>query len=638
MGPLLELAEHGQSYWLDNLSREMIENGDLARRVREEGLRGVTSNPSIFHKAISRGHAYDEQVEELAKDGLSAREIYEQLVITDIRSACDLLRPVHEDTDGIDGFVSLEVSPYLLHDAKGTIEEARRLFQQVDRPNVLIKIPGSVAGYEAIEETLSEGINVNITLLFSIRAYEAVAHAYLDAMERRFLRGEPLDRVASVASFFLSRIDVLVDALLGQRILVGGGDRSGPDPADLLGQAAVANAKLAYQSFKGIFAGERWERLAERGARVQRVLWASTSTKNPLYSDVRYIEPLIGPDTVNTLPEESLRAFAHHGMVRPGTVEEGLDQANKVMADLAEAGIDFEAVTWQLLNEGMTKFTRPYDALIRTLEEKRVKVVGPSAAGPIVQGVELEDTLKALDETRFGARLRAVDPTLWTSDPETAPAVRNRLGWMDAVSDLRESLQEMSATALHGGDVEELLTRARNQLTSCDGALPGKVNSGVLLGATLGTEARAGRNRVTILTHPSLAPFAQWLEQLLAENSGNNGWGLLPVVEEPLREPTLYEDDRVFVQLGLRDQEDPITGQLTEALSRAGRPVVRLTLGDVWDLGAEVVRWEVATATAGAILGMNPFDGFNLTKSKDRPAADRVQKKRRGRIRGQKKQ
>ncbi|MDX1631743.1 MAG: bifunctional transaldolase/phosoglucose isomerase, partial [Thermoanaerobaculia bacterium] len=451
MNPLKELLEHGQSYWLDNLSRTMLRNGDLERRVREEGLRGVTSNPSIFDKAISGGGGvYDDQVEELVRRGLPVEEIYEGLAVSDVQEACDVLRPVFDESDGADGFVSLEVSPYLVHDTGGTIEEACRLYEAVDRPNVLIKIPGSEAGVPAIEECLYRGVSINVTLLFSIEAYEKVARAHLRALGRRLREGKQVSEVASVASFFLSRIDVLVDQLLGQRIRPG--VTSGKTrPEELLGKAAIANARLAYRRFLEIYDGERWETLEKEGARVQRMLWASTSTKNPLYRDVRYVEPLIGSHTVNTLPEKTIRAFADHGRVAPDTVREEIESSRRVMKELEAVGIDFDAVTRQLLNEGMRKFVDPFDDLMRTLQNRREEILGPPARGP--EGGEAETSapvakgLDALDESRFPSRLHHRDTTLWTADPGTAEAIGNRLGWLGAPEELRDRVEELESFA-----------------------------------------------------------------------------------------------------------------------------------------------------------------------------------------------
>ncbi len=363
--PLLQLIEFGQSYWLDNLTRGKIAGGELERRVREEGLRGVTSNPAIFHKAITGSPDYDARIRQLFDAGGSPEQVYEALVVADVRDACDILRPVFDREDGADGFVSLEVSPHLAHDSEATVIEARRLFKAVDRPNLFIKIPGTAAGVAAVEQCLFEGIPVNITLLFSVAAYEAVAKAYLRALERRLEAAKPLRDVASVASFFLSRIDLLVDQLLTQRF----GTCHDAAARQLLGQAAIANAKLAYHRFQAIFSGERWQALANLGAHPQRVLWASTSTKNPAYRDVMYVEPLIGPHTVNTLPDETIVAFAEHGQVA-ATVAQGVKEARQTMRDLAALGIDFAQVAAQLENEGVQKFIDPYDALLRALAAK----------------------------------------------------------------------------------------------------------------------------------------------------------------------------------------------------------------------------------------------------------------------------
>jgi transaldolase len=372
MNPLLQLIKAGQSYWLDNLTRAMIVSGDLKRRVTDEGLRGVTSNPAIFHKAIAGSQDYNPPIRELTAAGKDVAEIYERLVVTDVRDACDVLRPVYDASQGVDGFVSLEVSPRHAYDTDETMLEARRLFQAVRRPNLLIKIPGTLEGIPAIEEMLYEGMNINITLLFAVERYEAVAEAYMRALERRLAQGKGVDRVASVASFFLSRIDVLTDELLGNLI------RAKPDPVAerLLGKFAIANAKLAYQSFKAMVAGDRWKRLEESGARVQRLLWASTSTKNPRYSDVYYVEPLVGLHTVNTMPNETIAAFADHGRVVKGAVESGVDEARQVLADLKRLGIDPERVTEQLLREGVQKFIDPFDKLLGTLAEKRGEILG----------------------------------------------------------------------------------------------------------------------------------------------------------------------------------------------------------------------------------------------------------------------
>ncbi|MHB1216101.1 MAG: transketolase [Thiobacillus sp.] len=362
---LLALVEHGQSYWLDNLSRSKITRGELDRRVRDEGLRGITSNPAIFHKAISGSHDYDDQIRAAFAAGRPVAGVYEDLVVSDVSAACDALRPVYDQSDGLDGYVSLEVSPHLAHDTAASIDEARRLHAMVARPNLFIKIPGTLAGLPAIEQCLFEGININITLLFSVPRYEAVAEAWLRALERRLEAGQPLAGIASVASFFLSRIDTLVDDLLAHRF----GTAHEAQARSLLGKVAIANAKLAYQHFQRMVESERWQKLEAAGAQVQRLLWASTSTKNPDYRDVMYVEPLIGPHTVNTLPDKTIAAFADHGQVAT-TLEDGVDAARQTMESLDALGIDFAQVATQLENEGIQKFIDPYDAIFAALQDK----------------------------------------------------------------------------------------------------------------------------------------------------------------------------------------------------------------------------------------------------------------------------
>ena len=370
MSSLQQLWEFGQSVWLDNLTREMLRNGELVRRVEAGGLRGVTSNPAIFHKAITEGKDYDNDIARFASAGLGVTEIYDRLTITDIRDACDILHGVWTTSNGLDGYVSLEVSPHLANDTQGTLHEACRLYEVVDRDNVLIKIPGTPAGIPAIRQAIYEGVNVNVTLLFSIKAYEAVADAYIEALEQRLEAGRRVDDMASVASFFLSRIDSLTDAKL----------QSLPDKPEasywaaeeidlLLGEAAVANAKLSYQSFETRTNSDRWATLAAEGAKPQRMLWASTSTKNPDYLDTKYVEPLIGDLTINTMPEQTMAAFLDHGVVRD-TVREDANKAKEVMQRLSEVGIEFDDLTNQLLDEGIEKFVVPFDRLIDSLEER----------------------------------------------------------------------------------------------------------------------------------------------------------------------------------------------------------------------------------------------------------------------------
>lgn len=367
--PLLELKKHGQAVWLDSIRRGQIRSGELKRLIEEDGLSGETANPSIFEKAIVDHADYDDAIRKMGKSR-TALEIYETLAIEDVQLACDLFRPVYDQTNGADGFVSLEVSPKLAHDTRGSMLEARRFFKEVNRSNVMIKIPGTAEGVPAIEECLYQGININVTLLFALPAYEQVARAYLRALERRAAEGRPLDRIASVASFFVSRIDTLADKRLADRLTTAASPASRAQLAALPGKIAIANAKLAYQSFKALFGGERFRALQAKGARVQRPLWASTSTKNPSYSDVLYVEALIGPETVNTLPLETLELFRDHGQARL-TVEEDLEGARRTLQDLAAAGLSLNEITAQALDEGVDKFNRALDQLLASIELKR---------------------------------------------------------------------------------------------------------------------------------------------------------------------------------------------------------------------------------------------------------------------------
>ena len=369
MNPLLKLNDFGQSYWLDNLTRDMIESGELKRRVENEGLGGITSNPSTFNKAIRNGTGYEARIKAFGRDMTDA-DVYEALVTDDVRDACDILRPVFDRTDGVDGFVSLEVSPHLARDTAGSIEEGRRLWRKVCRPNLMIKIPGTAEGLDAIEELLFEGINVNVTLLFSLAAYQAVASRYVRALERRTRDGRPLSDVASVASFFLSRIDVAIDEILRERAEDATDAGTRTDLEALAGRTAVSCAKIAYQWFRKNLSAEPWLDFAAQGARPQRLLWASTSTKNPDYDDLMYVEPLIGRDTVNTLPEGTIDAFRDHGTAA-STVESGLELAVTVTSELSRYGIDAEKIMARLENEGIEKFVQPFDELMKTIVEAR---------------------------------------------------------------------------------------------------------------------------------------------------------------------------------------------------------------------------------------------------------------------------
>ncbi len=377
--PIKALLGEGQSVWQDDISRQMLQSGELQRTIADVGIRGLTSNPTIFEKAIAGGTAYDEDVARLLREGRDAPEIFEAVEVQDIRDACDLFLPIYEASNGGDGFCSIEVSPGAARNADVTRTEARRLWSAVDRPNLMVKIPGTAEGAAVIEEMLEAGLNINITLLFAIESYERVALAYVSALEKRLAANQPIDRIASVASFFVSRVDTLIDKLLDEKIAQANDEATVSRLRGLKGKAAVANAKLAYAKFQEIFEGARFAPLRAAGAKVQRPLWASTSVKNPEYRDVLYVEELIGPDTVNTMPRPTIQAFLDHGVVRR-TVDQDLDSARQVMADLAEVGIDMAAVTAQLEDEGIASFVKSFDSLIAGVESKREQMAEVVAA------------------------------------------------------------------------------------------------------------------------------------------------------------------------------------------------------------------------------------------------------------------
>ena len=764
MNTLIELLSYGQSYWLDNLTRGKIKNGELKKRVANQGLRGITSNPSIFNKAITSGTDYDNQIKQLVEQKKGIHEIYEALTIKDVQDACDILRPVYDSSERVDGFISIEVSPYLARDTQGTIIEARRLFKEVNRPNCYIKIPGTPEGVPAIEQVLYEGINVNVTLLFSIQSYEAVAYAYLNALEHRVAENKPIDKLRSVASFFLSRIDVLTDQLLGNLIIPGNLNEGDLHPENLFGKAAIANAKIAYQSFKKIFSGERWEKLSSSGAKVQRPLWASTSTKNPLYDDVKYVEPLIGPDTVNTLPDETIDAFADHGKIEANTIERDVDESYKIIEDLKNFGIDIDFVTTQLLNEAIQKFIEPYDNLMKNISQKREALLGERIGNQKISfgksKAEVSAAMKSLNEKQFTRRLFAKDPHLWSVDPEQIKEINIRLGWLDSMEyflaksdevnqlvkdvkvkkykfvvllgmggsslcpevsretfgskpgypelnvldntdpsavkdveskiDLRKTLFIVSSKsgttletscfqhyffeetkkivgdsagehfvaitdpgtslmkeaqqnnyrhvfenpiefggrysalsffglvpmALIGIDIKKILNNAHQMQMSCGPFVPAEVNPGVSLGIFLGINYKQGRDKISFVMSKSISSFGLWVEQLIAESTGKMGKGLIPVESEKLGNPENYSNDRVFVHIYTSFDDSKSDEKKLIALEKAGHPVVRIEIKDKFALGAEYLRWEIATATAGAVIGINAFDQPNVAESK----------------------
>lgn len=760
--PLQSLHDAGQAVWLDFLARRILAEGDLKKLVEQDGLTGVTSNPSIFEKAVGGSTDYDDSLKDAERQrdfGIVA--LYERLAVEDIRHAADILRPVYEATSRADGYVSLEVSPYLAMDTEATIVEARRLWKMVNRDNAMIKVPATKAGLPAIGRLIGEGVNVNITLLFSQQVYEEVVEAYFAGLEHLIAQGGDPARVASVASFFVSRIDVAIDKIVEERL------RQTPDAggrealSGLRGKVAIANAKLAFQRYKRLFAGPRWERLRTNGARVQRLLWASTGTKNPAYSDVLYVEELVAADTVNTMPPATMDAFRDHGRVRP-SLEEHVERAEQIMSTLERSGISIAGVTAELVENGVQLFADAFDKLLGTVARKRAAVLGDKLNGQsYTLPTELETAVAAsLESWRRDGKVRrlwAGDASLWTGDDEPG-----WLGWLDIVEEQREQangletlaegirrqgldhmvllgmggsslgpevlartfgrqpgwpellvldstdpaqigsveskidpartlfivssksgttlepnilkqyffertkeiagdragscfmaitdpgspLQEaakrdrfahiafgkatiggrysvlsnfgMAPAAAMGLDVGRLLDASQEMVRSCAAGVPPSDNPGVVLGTVLAVSAQAGRDKVTIIASPGIADFGAWLEQLLAESTGKHGKGLIPVDSEPLGPPDAYGADRLFVYTRLTAEADRKQDESVAALEEVGHPVVRIAVADRYQIGQEFFRWEIATAVASALLGINPFDQPDVEASKEK--------------------
>ena len=432
MSRLHEVAEIGQSIWYDYIRRSFIRSGELQALINR-GLRGVTSNPSIFEKAIAGSADYDEEIQRLSGEDKSIDEIYEALALRDISWAADLLKAVYDSTEGLDGYVSLEVSPKLAHDVQGTVAEAKRLFDALNRPNVMIKVPATPAGLPAITELIGAGINVNVTLLFSIENYQAVAEAYISGLESLRDSGGDVGKVASVASFFVSRVDTAVDQALAYE-----------GHEDLQGKIAIANARVAYDFFKGIFSGERWDKLSRAGARTQRLLWASTGTKNPQYPDTLYLDQLIGADTVNTVPPATLNAFEDHGTVS-ATLGEGVSEAREILSRLANLGIDLKTITKELQDEAVAAFAKSFESLMDSISEKRNRLLeGDKDYTASLDGYQtvVDSALAELRDKEIVARVWKHDHTVWNPDPTE---ITNRLGWLHSPEVMAENIPEIHA-------------------------------------------------------------------------------------------------------------------------------------------------------------------------------------------------
>ena len=763
---LQQLLEAGQSVWLDNLRRSMFASGELKRLI-DQGLRGMTSNPTIFEKAIGTGDDYDEQISKLIGTETSADAIFWDLAVQDIQHACDAFRVVYDSSGGNDGFVSLEVSPLLAHDTESTIANAKALWQRVNRPNLMVKIPGTNEGVAAIEECIYSGLNINVTLIFSVEMYEKTATAYIDGLKRRLLEGKSVDKIRSVNSVFVSRIDSAVDRLLQAKIAKGETKLQ-----SLLGKTGVANLKLTYQKFKELFEGDAFASVAKAGGAVQRPLWASTSTKNPNYPDLMYVETVVGPHTVNTMPPATLDGLLDHGKVVPDTVESGLDEARATMRALQDAQISLFDVTYDLQVEGVSLFSDSFAALMGAIVYKQKQLADHKERVAISRAPG--DTLENLAKADFLKKLWAKDPSAWTNDPAAADIIKHALGWLDIPQHLMEHVPDMQSfakevraefdyvvvlgmggsslapdiladtfgqlgggpmndvdwpellvldstdptqiaeldeklaidrtlfivssksgtttepnaffayfyekvakavgatkagnqfiaitdpgtlmvevakghnfrrifendpniggrysalsyfgmvpAALAGYDVRLLLDRALGAMHANERTVDPRVATGVRFGAAIGGLAvEEQRDKLTIVTHPDVASFGAWAEQLIAESTGKQGKGIVPVEGEALGKPEDYGNDRVFVYVGAT-LPDPTPGvaEKLQALEDAGHPIIRLAMNDEYDLGEQFYLWEIATAAAGSVLGIDAFDQPNVQESKDNTKA-----------------
>jgi transaldolase/glucose-6-phosphate isomerase len=759
--PVKDLQRYGQSIWLDYIRRNLLTSGELKKLIDEDGLRGMTSNPAIFEKAIVGSTDYTDLLQSLAqKHDLDAKARYEVLAIRDIQDAADFLRPVYDATRRRDGYVSLEVSPYLARDTNGTLDEARRLWKAVARENVMIKVPGTAEGIPAFQQLIGEGININVTLLFAQEVYEKVAEAYIAGLEQLSATGGDVSKMASVASFFISRIDTLVDSKVNEKL------KAKPDAQQeallkgILGKVAIANGKLTYQKYLQIFSGPRWEKLAARGAQTQRVLWASTSTKNPAYRDVIYVEELIGKDTVNTVPPATLDAFREHGRVRE-SLTENIESAKQTMSDLAKVGISMKEVTDQLTVEGVKLFADAFDKLLEAVEKSTRNEVSPKVNKQNFKlPPDLASSVKThIDDWRANGKVRRLwqrDASLWTNtdeakwlgwlgvteeqtarlrdfrqlgedvksagfthvlllgmggsslcpevlkmtfgkltafpelhvldstDPAQVKSFENRIdlsrtlfivssksgstlepnifkqyfferakevagpgkagSQFIAITDPGSKMEQVARSdhfrhifhglASIGGrysalsdfgvipalamglDVAKFLDRTEDMVQACASSVPVEENPGAVLGVVLGAAHNLGRDKVTIITSPGISDLGAWLEQLLAESTGKDGKGIIPVDREQVGEPEVYGKDRLFVYLRLETAPDAAQDTKVTALENSGQPVVRISLGDTYDLGQEFFRWEIATAVAGSIIGINPFNQPDVEASK----------------------
>lgn len=758
--PLKALSSYGQSVWLDYIRRSLLTSGELQRHIDEDGLTGVTSNPAIFEKAIAGSNDYADKLAKLNSSKLDAKGIYEEVAIGDIQDAADIMKQVYTATRRRDGYVSLEVSPTLANDTEGTLEEARRLWKRVARENVMIKVPATPAGVPAIHQLISEGINVNVTLLFAQQAYENVAEAYISGLEKFAAAGGDVSRVASVASFFISRIDTLIDSLLTDKIKNASSPQEKQALESLLGKVAIANAKLTYEKYKQIYSGPRWNALKTKNAMTQRLLWASTSTKNPSFRDVIYVEELIGPDTVDTIPPATFDGFRDHGVPKE-SLEANVDSARQTMQNLAKSGVSMPAATEKLLADGVTIFEEAFAKLLGAIEKNREKNLAPKIDQmtwklPADLENKVKSTLADWDQGKKMRRLWGRDSSLWTNSDES-----NWLGWLAMTEDQLAHIGHLAAMAdeaqkngfthvallgmggsslapevlnmtfgrgkgfpeFHmldstdpaqvknfesklslkntlfivssksgstlepnifkqyffervkqavgdakvgehfvavtdpgssfekvaqrdkfrhifygradiggrysalsdfglvpastmGIDLKRFLNATEEMVHACAGTVPVADNPGAVLGIIMGVHHNAGKDKVTLITSPDLHDLGAWLEQLLAESTGKDGKGIVPVDREDLGAPEVYGNDRLFVYIRLEGGADAKQEAKVDALEKAGFSVVRISVLNKYDLGQEFFRWEIATAVAGSVIGINCFNQPDVEASK----------------------
>lgn len=759
MNRISDLHQFGQSIWYDNIQRRLLEDGTLASLINQEDILGMTSNPTIFNNAIGKTNDYDSALKPLSWAGYKPEQIFFQLAVEDITTATDLFKVQYEKSNHLNGYVSLEVSPNFANNTNKTFSEAKRLWKWVNRPNLMIKIPATQEGIPAIRKAIAEGINVNVTLIFSLSRYKEVINAYIEGIEDRVRLGKPVDNIASVASFFISRFDSKIDPMLQK--MVDAKNRDSALAKSLLGKAAIANANLAYELFEKEFSSERFQKLKKAGARVQRPLWASTSTKNPEYRDVIYIEDLIAPDTVNTVPANTLDAFRDHGTSKVTITAQSINGSHKILSDLQSLGISVEKVSEILEEEGVSSFSAAYAEMLGTIKNrsKQFKKEIFSLVDPIQSNVQ------RLEENNFVQRLFDKDPTLWSSDDDAQAEIINRLGWLwapqnglsqvesliqfrdeclksgykkalligmggsslapevislvlgsDIASQKKDGLEliiidstdpiqlkstlkwvDFSTTlfivssksgstseinalfnifwqkakkklgkntashfiaitdpgsslekkgldlkfrkvfladssvggrfsalisfglvpaALMGLDLNLFLQRAQLMADQCQPAVPYGRNPGLVIGSILGQAANAGIDKFTIIADPAINSIGSWMEQLIAESSGKNGKGIVPIDIEPMIKPQKYQKDRIFVYMRL----DGTLDDYVHKLVRAKIPVIIQNWNDKYDLSGQFYVWEYATAVACSVMGINAFNQPAVQDNKTRTA------------------